>query len=443
MTIRISREDYDRLDAHWRRARPNEEGGFAIVGLVKAPDGPILTVRELLLPSPGDWEDQGRHWLTPTTSYINRAVMRADHLQAGILFFHSHPDARHPAELSDVDERSTDALFANLASIIPGAPLASIVFTEETVAGVLEVDGERHEVSRVVVLGPRVATVLRKRPPRARSAEEWDRQVRAIGLDAQARLRSARVAVIGAGGTGSAVLEQLARLGVLNVTILDDDKLELSNVSRVYGSTAKDVGQSKARVAARHYEAILPEANVTAIENSVLDPATWPRLAGMDLVFGCTDTDSSRAVLNDLAYQAFVPVIDTGCKVDVGPHGLRSILGRVRYLRPGAPCLWCTETIDGRRVLQESLSHEERESLKRSGYGGDTTPQPMVVHLTTATAALAVAELLKLVGEIGPEHSGDTTMIDLLGPTVHQISGTIQPTCRCQTTYGRGLSTRG
>lgn len=442
--LRISHEDFQRIRDHLDRASPDEDGGFAIVGAVQLAAGEYaLTVRELMLPQSHDWLDKGEHWLTPTTDYINRAVMRADYLNAGVLVFHSHPHPDHPADFSAIDRRSTKILFANLSQLLPGAPLASLVLTPSSFAGVAQINGENHTVREMRRLGPRVITEMaasEESGPTDVHSSVHDRQVRALGPGAQQLLKHARVVIVGAGGTGSAVLEQLARLGIEHITIIDDDKLDESNVSRVYGSTLEDAkqGRSKVDITRDHYKRILPSARVKAFEASVLEPRLQRELVNATIIIGCTDTDSSRAVLNDIAYQCFVPVLDTGCKVDIHQGKLRSILGRVRYLRPGLPCLWCTGTIDGRRVLHETLSPEERERLAASGYGSNIGPQPMLIQLTSTVASLAVNEFLRLIAEAGRPHDGSYLMLDLNEASIQHISARIDPKCRCQQTLGRG-----
>ena len=59
-----------------------------------------------------------------------------------------------------------------------------------------------------------------------------------------------RVGVVGAGGTGSAVIEQLARLGVGELVIFDDDTIDETNLTRIHGATVADVGRAKAELAA-------------------------------------------------------------------------------------------------------------------------------------------------------------------------------------------------
>src|SRR5438132_32011 len=70
-----------------------------------------------------------------------------------------------------------------------------------------------------------------------RSTKRFDRQVRAPGPTGQARLRALRVAIVGLGGTGSQVVQQLAHLGVRSFVLIEDDRVEESNLPRLAGAT--------------------------------------------------------------------------------------------------------------------------------------------------------------------------------------------------------------
>src|SRR5206468_6618169 len=75
-----------------------------------------------------------------------------------------------------------------------------------------------------------------------------DRQVRALGDRIQEELESMEVGIVGLGGTGSSVAEQLVRMGVKKLTLVDHDVFEPSNWSRLYGSTWKDIAKKKFKV---------------------------------------------------------------------------------------------------------------------------------------------------------------------------------------------------
>jgi len=448
LTLRVQAETYAALRRHLRSAEPSETGTFVVLGRTPSSEsGPDLILRELVLPRASDWRYQEEDCLTPTTSYINRAAVRAEHLRAGLGFVHSHPSPFHPAALSPVDESSSGLMFRNLAQILGDAPLASIVFTPSTFAG-LGLQGIGYSVSNVDhirIIGDRLETLhsAGSMPhPEAKPIDRQrnERQILAIGEQGVARLSGFRVGIVGVGGTGSCVAEQLVRIGVSNLTLIDDDKMSLSNTTRVYGSRAADAKRkrSKVDVVGKHLERIRPGVIVDRRAISVTEPDLLPALSGLDFVFGCTDTDSSRAILNDLAYKFFVPVLDLGCRIDATGGELRGEYGRARYLRPGLPCLWCTGTIDGRKIVQETLSPDERARLQASGYGSFLGPQPSVIHLTTLVASLGVHEFLTIAARSGPPHDGGWYSVSLHDPFLQRVTSKVDADCRCLRMTGAG-----
>lgn len=449
MYLRISEKQINELNLHFKKAEPHEEGAFLLIGACpNSKDGYDLTVRSILLPHDDEWDQKGEDFLHPSTSYINRAVVAADHVHCGLAFVHSHPSSFHPHGLSYIDIESTARLFANLETILPGAPLASLVVSESGWAGSIKFGGTESELRGLRIIGGRLRISQAdsdgsQREFKADSSK--DRQILAFGQEGQDRISRSRVGVVGAGGTGSAVCEQLARLGVTQIWVIDDDKLEISNISRVYGSTPGNVKAKtcKVDVVSRHYKSIQPGAKVTAIAEAFPTNRLEKLLSTMDIVFCCTDTNASRAALNDLAYRCHVPVIDIGCLMKVNGGQLEQSLCRIRVLQPDLPCLWCTDTIDGRRILQESLSPDERKKLADEGYGLNVGPQPSLIHLTTLAASLAVNEFLRIIAWAGQPNDGTEIIVDLESGTMMKASSNIQQGCRCIKVLGLGLEVKG
>jgi hypothetical protein len=106
-------------------------------------------------------------------------------------------------------------------------------------------------------------------------------------------------------------------------------------------------------------------------------------------------------LLNRLAYQTAIPLIDMGSAFRVDQAGrVTAGAGRVVIVGPGRPCLGCWGHIDSNRIRIESLSAEDRASEAAEGYiKGADVPQPSVVAFNTTIAGAAVVELLRIVTE--------------------------------------------
>ncbi|MCU1440228.1 MAG: molybdopterin biosynthesis protein MoeB [Rhodoglobus sp.] len=139
----------------------------------------------------------------------------------------------------------------------------------------------------------------------------YSRQVALPGFGdaSQQRLRSARVLVIGAGGLGSTVIPSLAGAGVGQLGIVDDDRVELSNLHRQHIHGTADVGSSKARSAAESVAALTPDTEVTVIEERLTASNALDLFAGYDLVVDGSDNFPTRYLANDAAAISGIPVV--------------------------------------------------------------------------------------------------------------------------------------
>ncbi len=237
-------------------------------------------------------------------------------------------------------------------------------------------------------------------------AETFDRQVRMLGIDGQSTLHAVRAAVIGAGGTGSAVAVQLARLGIGEITLVDDDEVTAPTPTRGHGMRVKDLGRPKVVVLGEHLRNIGLGTRVVEVNATLHTPAALRGIQHADVVFSCVDGHGARLILNRFAYAHLAPVIDLAVLVAVtdaggGPtrHHIE-VDGRVTWLGPGTACLLCRGRLNAALAYAENLDPEARQRLAGEGYvAAAETPQPAVVTLTTLVAALAATEfLLRLTG---------------------------------------------
>ncbi len=130
-----------------------------------------------------------------------------------------------------------------------------------------------------------------------------------FGTHGQARLAAARVLVIGAGGLGSAVIPALAGAGVGTIAIVDDDRVELSNLHRQHIHTMSDVGSAKAHSAAQSVAALNPDVVVRPIEQHLTSANALALFAGVDLVIDGSDNFPTRYLADDAARLTGIPVV--------------------------------------------------------------------------------------------------------------------------------------
>ncbi|MBO9521916.1 MAG: ThiF family adenylyltransferase [Nocardioidaceae bacterium] len=338
--------------------------------------------------------------------------MLGDAEERGLIagWFHTHPASPGPIQHSDLD-RVVDSDLGPLFRLRAGAEeyLSVIATTRD---GTLEMVGELTtesgmtvDMDAVVTIGESLELTLRNEHDQTEVASDlYSRQVAAFGGPVQHSLGALKVGIVGCGGTGSAVAEQLTRLGVRSVVLVDPEVLDLSNVTRVYGSTPSDVGKPKVEVLRDHLLRIAPDAHVTAVRDSITRQRAASQLSACDVVFGCTDDNAGRIILSRLAAYARQLVIDMGVLITSDDAGtIDGINGRVTIMRPGQACLICRDRVDLQRAAAEQLPAAEHSRLAREGYapalGGI---QPAVVSYTSMVASTAVAELLEHMIGYGP-----------------------------------------
>ncbi|MEV7632285.1 ThiF family adenylyltransferase [Microbacterium sp. NPDC089318] len=130
-----------------------------------------------------------------------------------------------------------------------------------------------------------------------------------LGEIGQRRLRAAHVAVVGAGGLGAPVVLALAAAGVGEITIIDDDDVELSNLQRQIMHRHSDVGRPKVDSAVRVAADLSPETVVHAQRARLASANAADLLAGADLVIDGTDTFETRLEVAAAAERLGIPLV--------------------------------------------------------------------------------------------------------------------------------------
>ena len=170
----------------------------------------------------------------------------------------------------------------------------------------------------------------------ALSDEELDRYARHIVLPqvggaGQLRLKEAKIAIVGAGGIGAGAIPALTGAGVGHLTIIDDDRVELSNLQRqpLYGSD--QVGERKADLAARYVGKRNPHVECRTVPDRIESDNADAILSDHDLILDGTDNFATRLVVSDAAVRLGIPLISAAAQ---------QFQGQVALFR-GKPCYRC------------------------------------------------------------------------------------------------------
>jgi molybdopterin/thiamine biosynthesis adenylyltransferase len=429
---------------------PNEAGAFALAGFSMHNDRIDILVRRPINVPTGMMRVQNEYHLEISPQAINGLISLCEVNKLGAVICHSHPAGLQYSPSDDFGE----ARIANTLRqyIPPGTPIASLLFTPDEVTGRVWMPAGRapERLDEIIVIGHSINRIRLKTTKRGEARkgtlELYDRQVRAFGTEGQKLISETKVGIIGVGGTGSPVAEQLARLGVVDFVLVDPDTFSLTNLTRVYGTTFTTVKKAKRHVEykvdliADHLKNINPGISIRALRRNVVDPDACSALLDRDVIFLCTDEHWGRSVVNQLSYQYMIPVINLGVSVASTSGTITGAVGALDILRPGKPCLWCKQFLQARRISAESMSAENRKGLLQEGYVEDIdTPTPSVISFTSSMASMAVSIFLHMVTNFMGE-SGDISRINVDFLTGESRRGRTQigSKCICKKVKGFG-----
>lgn len=312
---------------------------------------------------------------------------------------HSHPSGL--GEFSPADDEADRALFPSVSAWTGGAVDASAVMLPDgrLFGRAHHEDGSAKPLESICVVGDDITFWTESSG--APISQHSVRNVQAFGRGTIAILSRLTVGVVGCSGTGSFVVEQLARLGVRRLILVDPDRVEYKNLNRMLNAKSTDaaLGISKARVLARAVAEMGLGTEVVPICSDLATPEAVRAVAGADVVFGCMDSVDGRHLLNRLAVTYLIPYIDVGVKlVADGTGGVEEIVGTVHYVRPDGSSLQ-ERGVYTQEALEASALHRgnpvEYERRLKEGYiAGIKEDRPAVVSVNGFYASMAVNELL-------------------------------------------------
>ena len=246
------------------------------------------------------------------------------------------------------------------------------------------------------------------------SDSELDRYARhivlkEIGGAGQLRLKAARVAVIGAGGIGSPALQYLAAAGIGRLTIIDDDRVDLSNLQRQTVFNTADAGQPKAQAASAAIHRLNP--HVTAVTHPIrIDAANASDLlAGHDAILDGTDNFATRLSVADAALALRIPLIAAAVGQFEGQ------LGVFRGWETDLPCYRCFVGADPETP------------------GVNCAEQGVLGALTGLVGSLAALEVIRSIVPFGEDSAGKLLIADTLALRFRTLTLPKDPGCTaCQ-----------
>ncbi len=232
--------------------------------------------------------------------------------------------------------------------------------------------------------------------------------LREIGGAGQARLKSAHVVVIGAGGIGSPALQYLAAAGIGQLTVIDDDKVDLSNLQRQTLFGDADIGVPKVDAAARALYGINPHVSVMPVETRIAAGNAAALLKNADVVLDGCDNFATRLAVADAALEQHVPLVSAAVGQFEGQIGV------FRGWEADKPCYRCLVGHDPDRA---------EASCAETGVMG---------ALTGMIGSLAALEVIRAIVPFGTDPAGKLLVADTLDWRFRTIALPKDPACSCK-----------
>ena len=227
-----------------------------------------------------------------------------------------------------------------------------------------------------------------------------------LGGVGQRRLKAASVAIVGAGGIGSAVIPALAGAGIGKLTIIDDGNVDRSNLQRQTIFREDQLGEGKALLAAAYATELNPHVEVRPIDQR-LDAATAEELlAGHDLVIDGSDNFATRLTVGDTLTRLRIPLISAAAVMFQGQIGL------FRGWEADKPCYRC--------FVGDAFDAEDCDTCAEQGVVG---------ALTATVGSFAALMAIRAIAGIGEDAAGKLFLFDGLALDWRKIRLPKNPGC--------------
>lgn len=231
------------------------------------------------------------------------------------------------------------------------------------------------------------------------------RTIQAFGEGTYGILKKLKIGIVGCSGTGSPTIEQLHRLGVGELVLVDPDVIEVKNLNRILYSKISDADTSKLKT--ELFSDVISNTGlgtkVTTFSVNLFDSKeALNELILCDIVFGCVDSIDGRNLISQLANFYLIPYLDMGIKLDAdGKGGIDKISGAVHYIQPGSSSLMSRGVFTAKELSDHSLFRtdpkEFNDQLKRGYVRNVDVPNPAVISMNFQISSIAINEFLNRI----------------------------------------------
>lgn len=377
-----------RLDLQRKHHHAYERAGFVFGTSVEvSPNCWIVYLNEYMSIDDDHYVEDSSVGARINSEAITRGMQHAFSQKKGLFHVHLH----------DFDYSDLPGFSATDAEQLPPVARSGLNFVPDEIHGVLVIGTcalngiafikgfkPAIKLSQISVVGYPVRFSFPSRKLESETLDRYDRQS-FLGPFAQSLISRLTIGVIGLGGGGSHIVQQLAHLGFKKYVLFDRDIVKESNLNRLVGATSNDVCNKTAKfdVSERVIRSLILDAEIGG--GKYLWQEKADDLKRCDIAIGCVDTFLARRDIESECRRFYLPYIDIGMDIMTIKREPPNMFGQVHLSMPGEECLICRGFLSETNLAREANQY------------GNAGKRPQVVWANGVLASSAVGVLVDLI----------------------------------------------
>ena len=402
-SLALTQSQHQRLYQHLYPGDGLESVAIVLCHHGRAKSGVRLIANDLIFVSPGTYEvREPDHIFWPfSESFPPDKIEEIDQKGLSVLTIHSHPGDYD--RFSAIDDQNDKELFQSVGSWFDDdRPNGSAIMLPDgkVIARLVSCEQEFTPIQSVTVVGEKIL-IWKHAQISDTAIVAGTRVLQTFGKGTFNLLRNMHVGVVGCSGTGSIVVELLARNCIGMLTLVDPDCVEEKNLNRIVNATSNDAEERNPKVLVLHraIERMGTGVCVDTYQAHTFDKQVVEALGDCDVIFGCVDSAEGRYHLECLASAYFLPYFDVGVYLEASPDGGISQADAVsHYIHPGNADLMLRGGYTSEQLTAENWYRKDRkhyETQRVAGYLGVVgEDQPAVMSINMQAACMAFNDFL-------------------------------------------------
>ena len=327
-------------------------------------------------------------------------ISEIDRRGLSIINIHSHPGGENDFSLTD--DLNDKEIFPSINNWFDNTRLngSAVMLPDGSIfARIVDANGEFYTMDSVASIGDDIQ--IWKNPKTSKKTDYGQKIAQTFGGKTLDLLRSMRVGVVGCSGTGSIVIELLARNCVGNLVIVDNDYMEPKNLNRIINGTMADarVKQPKVSVIKKAVENMGMGTRVESYQSLSDSPDVVRALVDCDVIFGCMDSHFGRYHLDCIASAYHIPYFDVGVGLIAdGKGGIEAADAVSHYMHSEGQDLFSRGGYTMEQVTAENYKRNDPELYKERQIAGYLATvgeeQPAVMSVNMQAACLAFNDFM-------------------------------------------------